>query len=88
MEIIRSVEEKILSVSEKILEALEDGCTYQDLETNLKKQFDQLGCEILKVFLETLDQKQLASKVRKRTWTVVRRNDSKEILTPFVFLAS
>lgn len=48
MEIIRLVEAKILSVSEKILEG---GCTYQDLEANLKKQFDQLGSEILKVFL-------------------------------------
>jgi hypothetical protein len=83
MDIIRLVEEKTLSVSVKILEALEDGCTYQDLEANLKKQFDQLGCEILKVFLESLDQKQLTSKARKRRWTVVRRNDSKEILTPF-----
>ena len=83
MDIIRLVEEKTLSVSVKILEALEDGCTYQDLETNLKQQFDALGREILKVFLESLDQKQLTSKARKRRWTVVRRNDSKEMLTPF-----
>ena len=83
MEIIRLVEEKILSVSEIFLESSQEGFTFEDLQANLKKEFDQLGCEILKTFLESLDQKQLASKVRKRTWTVVRKNDSKEILTPF-----
>lgn len=86
MEVIRLVESKILSVSEKFLEFLQDGASYQDLEAQLKKDLDQLGCELLKVVLESLDAQQRNSETRKRTWTVVRKNDRKELLTPFGLL--
>ena len=87
MEVIRLVESKILSVSENILEFLKDGISYHDLEAHLKKDLDQLGCELLKIVLESLDHQQRNSEVRKRTWTVVRKNDRKEILTPFGLLS-
>jgi len=83
MEVIRLVEEKILSVSEKMLEVLDDGCSFQEFEADLKKKLDQLGVELLKVVLESLDQQLRNSPTRKQTWTIVRRNDPKEILTPF-----
>lgn len=87
MEIIRLVESKFLSVSEKILEFLADGSSYQQLEAQLKKELDQLGCDLLKTVLESLDDRQRNSDARKREWTVVRKNDRKEILTPFGLLS-
>src|SRR5690554_1195274 len=87
MEIIRLVETKVLSMVEKILEVLEEGNDYLSFEAELKKELDNLGCEILKTVLEELDEKIHKSKERKREWTVVRRNEQKEILTPFGLLS-
>ena len=87
MEVIRLVEAKILSVSEKILEVLEDGSSFLEFEAQLKKELDQLGVDLLKVVLESLDQQQRNSSTRKQTWTIVRKNDRKEILTPFGLLS-
>ena len=87
MEIIRLVEAKILSVSEKILEVLEDGSSFLEFEAQLKKELDQLGVDLLRVVLESLDQQLRNSSTRKQTWTIVRKNDRKEILTPFGLLS-
>ena len=83
MDVVRLVESKFLSVAEKILEVLAGGSDYLTFEAKLKEELDSLGCEILKEVLEALEQKLHESEDRKRNWTVVRRNDRKEILTPF-----
>jgi hypothetical protein len=83
MDVVRLVESKVLLVAEKILEVLEGGSDYLTFETKLKKELDGLGCEILKEVLEALDRKIRESEARKRSWVVVRKNDQKEILTPF-----
>lgn len=83
MDVVRFVETKVLLVAEKILEVLEGGSDYLTFETKLKKELDGLGCEILKEVLEALDRKIRESEDRKRSWVVVRKNDQKEILTPF-----
>lgn len=83
MDVIRLTEEKILSVSEKILGVLEHGVNFQEFEAQLKKELDQFGIDLLKVVLESLDQQLRESKRRKQEWNIVRRNDQKEILTPF-----
>jgi hypothetical protein len=87
MKVIRLVEAKILSVSEKFLEVLECGISFQDFEAQLKKELDQLGVDLLKDLLESLDQQLRNSSTRKQAWTIVRKNDSKEILTPFGLLS-
>ena len=48
MDVILLVETKILSVAEKILGFLEGNCDYRTFEAELKKELDNLGCEILK----------------------------------------
>lgn len=82
MEIVRLVEEKVLSVTAKVLEVLEGEVSYQDFEMTLKKELDGLGCEVLKVVLEELDREIKTDKARKKEWSVVRKDD-KDLLTPF-----
>ena len=48
MEIIRSVEEKVLSVAAKVLEVIAREVSYKDFEMILKKELDGLGCDLLK----------------------------------------
>src|SRR5690554_5928340 len=86
MEIVRLVEAKVLLLVEEILKVLEGGTDYLSFESKLKKELDGLGCEILQVVLEGIEQKIHKSEDRKRNWTVVRKNDQKEILTPFGLL--
>lgn len=83
MDVVRLVESKVLLVAERILEVLEGGSDYLTFEAKLKQELDSLGCEILREVLEALDRKLRESEERKRSWVVVRKNDPKEILTPF-----
>jgi len=83
MELVRVVEEKVLSVVIKALEVLAGGVSYQRFETILKKELDGLGCEILKTLLEELDRELKADEERKLKWEVVRKGDKKSQLTPF-----
>lgn len=83
MEIIRLVEEKVLSVAAKVLEVIEGEVSYQSFEMILKEELDGLGCEILKLILEELDRVVKADEARKQEWEVVRKADAKGLLTPF-----
>jgi hypothetical protein len=83
MDIVRLVEKKILLVAEKIIAVLGEGTSYTNFEMELKKELDGLGCEILGTVLEALEEKTFGSEDRKRDWTVVRKGDPKQILTPF-----
>lgn len=83
MNIVQLVDKKVLSVVEKILKLLEGDMDYQGFELQLKEELDGLGCEILKMVFEELDEGLRGSKERKQHWTVVRKGDPKRILTPF-----
>ncbi len=83
MDIVRLVETKFLLVAKKILETLEGKTDYLSFEMALKKELDGLGCEVLEVLLESLEQKIYESDGRRRNWKVERKNDRKKILTPF-----
>lgn len=83
MDIVHLVEKKVLSVTAKILEVLGDGMSYLSFERALKKELDSLGCEILGTVLQALEEEIYRSDARKRDWKIVRKNDPKEILTPF-----
>ena len=82
MEIVRVVEEKVLSVVTKALEVLAGGVSYRSFETILKEELDGLGCEMLKLVLEELDREIKADQERKLKWEVVRKDD-KKLLTSF-----
>jgi hypothetical protein len=82
MELVRVVEEKVLSVVTKALEVLAGGVSYRSFETILKEELDGLGCEMLKLVLEELDRELKADEERKLKWEVVR-TDEKSLLTFF-----
>src|SRR5690606_31432165 len=83
MDVVRLVEAKVLSVTEKILKVLGDGIDFLNFEAQLKKELDNLGCELLKAVIEELDEQIFKSPERKRDWKSVHKEDEKEILTPF-----
>lgn len=83
MDVIRLVEAKFLSVAEKILEVLADGVDFVSFEDQLKKELDNLGCDLLKVVIEELEEQIFRSQERKRDWKSVHKEDDKEILTVF-----
>ena len=62
MDIVRLVEMKFLSVAEKILKVFDGGVDYLTFETALKKELDDLGCEVLREVLEALERKLFESK--------------------------
>ena len=83
MELVRVVEGKVLLVVAKALEVLAGGVSYRSFESILKKELDGLGCEILKLVLEELDRELKADQERKLKWEIVRKDDARNLLTPF-----
>lgn len=83
MDIIRLVETKILLVAEEILKVLDGGVDFLNFEVQLKKELDNLGCELLKIVIEELEKQIFESKERKHSWKSVHKADEKELLTLF-----
>src|SRR5690554_2605409 len=83
MDLVRSAEEKILSVVNEISKIFEGAIDYLTFEVRLKKELDSFGRDLLQLVLETLEEKIHESEERKREWKVVRRRDQKAILTIF-----
>lgn len=83
MELVRLVEQKVLSTVEEIVKVLEGEVDYPTFEQQLRNELDALGCDLLKEVFGALEQKLYHSAERKRSWKVVRRNDKKAVLTPF-----
>ncbi|WP_353892222.1 ISLre2 family transposase [Proteinivorax hydrogeniformans] len=83
MEIIRVIEEKILHVTEKVLETLEGGIDYNTFTKELKKELDGLGVGIMQEVIEAMDQQIVKDKKERKDWVIERKGDYKSILTPF-----
>jgi len=83
MDLVRLVEEKILSVVEIIFAVLDGKTDYHSFELQLKKELDGLGCDLLGYVIETLKQKIEGDAKQDPNWKRVRKNDRKEILTLF-----
>ncbi|ACB84735.1 ISLre2-like element ISNth2 family transposase [Natranaerobius thermophilus] len=83
MEIIQLVEEKILQVSEKVLNVLDGEIEYDTFTKLLKEELDGLGSDILKEVLEALDAQIKENRRDRKGWVVERKADPKSILTPF-----
>lgn len=83
MEIVRLVEEKVLSVVSKVLGVLEGEVSCRSFETVLIEELDGLGCEILKLVIEELDRELKKDNSRKKEWVIERKGDVKTVLTPF-----
>lgn len=79
MDVVRLVEAKVLSVTEKILKVLGDGIDFLNFEVQLKKELDNLGCGLLKAVIEELDEQIFKSPERNRDWKSVHKEDEKNI---------
>jgi hypothetical protein len=66
MDLIRLVEEKILSVVNEISKIFEGEIDYLTFEAQLKKKLDGIGCALVQLVLETLEEKIHESEERKR----------------------
>ena len=83
MDLVRLVEEKILSVVERIFAVLDGKTNYHSFELRLKKELDGLGCDLLEYVIEALKQKVEEDAKQDPNWKRVRKDDRKELLTLF-----
>jgi len=83
MEIVQRILDSFLSITEKVLEACENGVDYSKFQRELQDEFNQLGCKICSEILEAGDAYLLRKRSERKGWQVERRNESKEILSPF-----
>lgn len=72
--------QKILELS---LSFLEEKMNFQELEEKLQKAVNGMGKDILEVILQAKDEEIKKDRGRCSTWEIVRKNDSRTILTPF-----
>lgn len=83
MEIVQHIFDSFLSITEKVLDACENGVDYSKFQRELQEKFNRLGCEICREVLEAGDAYLLKKRSERKGWQVERRNESKEILSPF-----
>lgn len=65
------------------LHSLEEGMNFQEFEEKLWEVMNGMGKDILKAVLEARDQEIWKERERRLTWEVVRKNNSRTILTLF-----
>jgi len=83
MEIVQHIFNTFLSIAEKVLDACENGVDYYNFQRDLQEEFNRLGCKICSQILEAGDSYLLKNRSERKGWQVERRNESKEILSPF-----
>lgn len=83
MEIVQHIFNTFLSIAEKVFDACENGVDYSKFQRELQQDFNRLGCEICREVLEAGDANILKNRSERKGWQVERRNESKEILSPF-----
>ena len=83
MDIVHHILKGFQGVMEVVYHTLEGGTDFMTFQETLWKELNQLGKGILTEVLEAKDQYLLEHQEARRGWEVVRRDDSKEILTLF-----
>src|SRR5690554_6322330 len=68
---------------EKVEKGFEGSLNYQAFQSELAKDLDELGCEILRYALECRDERLREEPTERAGWVVARRGDRKTLLTPF-----
>lgn len=81
-EMIQQVWSRFLRVMEVVDDAVSSGSS-QDLEDALWQEFNALGQFILGKTAEAIDERLCENAQERRGWVIERRNDVKEVLSPF-----
>lgn len=87
MDLLQHLWTGFLRVGHDVLDVLESGSGYLELEEKLHQAFNELACNILKSVLEAADAKLREKAAERPGWVVQRRNESKAVGTPFGLLA-
>lgn len=74
---------RFLRITEHVLDALEQGVNYQDLQRKVGEELDGLGRDILRSVIEAADETLRSNRSERSGWVVDQRNHEKELLTPF-----
>ena len=83
MKIIQHVLEKFLQVGEKILDMLEGDWDYSSFQLELESSLNELGKEICREVMESTDAWLKENPHERKGWVVERKNELKNVLTPF-----
>ena len=83
MQIVQQMWARFNSIVESILDAMEKGLDYVRFEENLREQLYELGREACKWVLEATDKRLVEHREERPGWRIQRRDDVKDILTPF-----
>lgn len=81
-DLFQQVWPRFLRVIEVVDESISTG-SYQDLEERLSDELNRLGRFIIKQTVEAVDERLRDQPKERRGWVVERREDVKEVLTPF-----
>lgn len=73
--------DRFLRVGEYIVDALEQGCDHQDLQTKVPKELDGLGRDILCGMIEAADEHRRLNASERSGRVVDQRNLEEEFLT-------
>ncbi|MCX7781991.1 MAG: UPF0236 family protein, partial [Negativicutes bacterium] len=83
MNIIRVIMPIFLSIVEMVLDTLSGKVDYQQFQQQLANKLNEVGCEIMKLVLQELDEQIKQDKSKRPGWQVCRTGDPKEIVTCF-----
>jgi len=82
-ELLPRIWERFLHVGERVLDALNEGVDYQQLQRQVQEDLNGLGRDIMRAVIEASDQRLRARVSERPGWVVVQRGKEKELLTPF-----
>lgn len=83
MNIVQNIWEKFHRITEMVLDVLESGTDYITFQERLREELNELGCQISREVLEGADGYLRAHREQRAGWEIERRNEPKNILTPF-----
>src|SRR5690606_18296004 len=81
-ELIQQMWSRFLRVIDAVDECIGSG-SCQDLEERLSDELNRLGRFIIKQTVEAVDERLRDQPQERRGWVIERREDVKEVLTPF-----
>lgn len=83
MDLIQRLRERYLQLVERVVVCLELQASYRQFEEELRRELDELARDVLEWVVRAIDEHLREEPEARPGWVVVRRNDEKQVLTPF-----